>query len=206
LYWSDNLLRITHLFLRVLVFTGALQLLGCGYQLIDGQSGIPKDVKTLVVTSFVNRTRTVGLGDDLTSAVKRELRRQAPPNVVDSIDEADAILSGVVRSFRTRAVSVNNFDEVLQYETRMNVEVTLRRREPSEVLWPRQTVQLRQVYEANRGVVVPTSSEFFQGTLNVQDVSQLTDVKLTEDRQAKATEDLVDRFARELRERMAEGF
>lgn len=199
-------MRTTHLILRLLLCTGALQLLGCGYQWIHGQSGIPKDVKTLVVTSFVNRTRTVGLGDDLTSAVKRELRRHTPPDVVDSIDEADAILSGVVRSFRARTVSVNNFDEVLQYETRMNVEVTLRRREPREVLWPRQTVQLRQVYEANRGVVVPTSSEFFQGTLNVQDVAELTDIRLTEDRQAKGTEDLVDRFARELRERMAEGF
>jgi len=190
----------------LLLLSGLLLLSACGYHFIGGQSGIPDDVKTLVVTSFVNRTRTVGLGDDLTSAVRRELERQAPPNVVDSMEEADGILSGVIRSYRTRVVSVNNFDEVLQYETRLNVEVTLRRREPSEVLWPRQVVQLRQVYEANRGVVVPTSTEFFQGTQNVDDVAQLTDVQLTEDRQAKGREGLVDRFARELRERISEGF
>lgn len=190
----------------LLVLSGTIVLSACGYHFIGGQSGIPKDVKTVVVTPFVNRTRTVGLGDDLTSAVRRELARKAPPDVVDSMDDADGILSGVIRTYRTRVISVNNFDEVLQYETRMNVEVTLRRREPSEVLWPRQEVQLRHVYEANRGVVVPTSTAFFQGTQNVEDVAQLTDVKLTEDRQAKGREDLVDRFARELHERIAEGF
>lgn len=179
---------------------------GCGYQFIHGQSGIPADVKTLVVAPFVNRSDTVGLGDELTSAIKFELAREAPPEIVDSIEDADAILSGVVRSFRARVVAVNNYDEVLQYEARMRVEVTLRRREPSEVLWPRHVVQLRQVYEANRGVVVPTSTEFFQGTLNVDDVAQLTDIKLTEDREVTSRRDLVLQFARELRERMAEGF
>ena len=193
------------LFLPVLL-SGALLLTGCGYQFIRDHSGIPEDVKTIVVTPFVNRTRTVGLGDDLTSAIRRELTRSAPPDVVDSIEAADSILSGVIRIYEVRVVSVNNFDEVLQYETRMKVEVMLRRREPSEVLWPRQVVQLRQVYEGNRGVVVPTSSEFFQGTQNVEDIAQLTDVKLTEDRRGKSRDDLVDRFARELRERMAEGF
>ena len=188
----------------VLVVGGTLS--GCGYQFIDGQSGIPKDVKTLVVTPFINRTRTVGLGDDLTAAVRLELGRQAQPDVVDSMEEADGILSGVIRSYRTRVVSVNNFDEVLQYETRMDVEVTLRRREPSEVLWPRQDVQLRQIYAANRGIVVPTSTEFFQGTQNVDDVAQLTDVKLTENKRTRGRVDLVNRFARELRERIAEGF
>lgn len=188
------------------VAAAAFVLTGCGYQFIHGQSGIPADVKTLVVTPFVNRTRTVGLGDDLTSAIKFELARQSAPAVVDSIEAADAILSGVVRSFSARVVSVNNFDEVLQYEARMRVELTLRRREPREVLWPQQVVRLRQVYEANRGVVVPTSTEFFQGTLNVEDVAQLTDIKLTEDRESKTRQDLVAQFARELRERMAEGF
>lgn len=193
-------------FLMHVVLSVGLLLAGCGYQFIHGQSGIPADVKTLAVTPFVNRTDTVGLDDELTSAVRVALRRHAPPEIVDSIDDADAILSGVIRTFRSRVVSVNNFDEVLQYEARMRVEVTLSRREPREVLWPRQLVQLRQVYEGNRGVVVPTSTDFFQGTLNVDDVSQLTDVKLTEDRAADARRELVAQLARELRERIAEGF
>ena len=196
----------SHSFLWLVSLAGGLLLVGCGYQFIHGGSGIPADVKTLVVTPFVNRTHTVGLEDELTSAVKLELARHAPPKIVDSIDKADAILSGVIRSFRSRVVAVNNFDEVLQYEARMRVEVTLRRREPSEVLWPRQVVQLRRVYEANRGVVVPTSAEFFQQTLNVDDVSELTDTKLAEDGEVKSRQDLIEEFARELRERMAEGF
>ena len=195
-----------HRFICLGALSYTLLISGCGYHFIGAQTGIPNDLKTLVVTPFVNRTRTVGLGDDLTWAVRRELGRQASPAVVDSMEEADGILSGVIRTYRTRVISVNNFDEVLQYETRMNVEVTLRRRQPSEVLWPRQEVQLRQVYESNRGVVVPTSTTFFQGTQNVDDVAQLTDVKLTEDRQAKGRVDLVERFASELRERIAEGF
>ena len=178
----------------------------CGYRFVDSDAGLPEDVRTVHVEPFINRTRVVGLEDGLARALRRELSAQPRPRVGERPDEADAILSGVIRNYETRNVSVNRFDEVLQVEARFDVEATLRRRQSKEVLWPRQVLRLREVYDAARGAVVPGSSGFLGNTLNLEDVSQLADARLAEDSRARARKRLLERFARLIRQRMAEGF
>ncbi|MCY4439863.1 MAG: LPS assembly lipoprotein LptE [Deltaproteobacteria bacterium] len=178
----------------------------CGYRFVDSDAGLPEDVRTVYVEPFVNRTRVVGLEDGLALALRRELSAQARPRVGERPDDADAILSGVIRNYETRNVSVNRFDEVLQVEARFEVEATLRRRQSKEVLWPRQLLRLREVYHAARGAVVPGSSGFLGNTLDPGDVSQLADARLAEDSRARARKRLLERFARLIRQRMAEGF
>ena len=90
--------------------------IGCGYHFSGRGEGFPKDVKTVYVASFVNRSRDIGIEGVLASALRSEFRRQGQLRVVNQVDQADAILSGVVRSFDSRVVSVNREDEVLQYE------------------------------------------------------------------------------------------
>ena len=191
-----------------LVLSLALALLAgaCGYRFVESGAGLPDDVRTVYVEPFVNRTRAVGLEDGLALALRRELRRQAPPRVVERFEDADAVLSGVIRHYGVTDVAVNPSDEVLQLEARLDVEATLRRRQSREALWPRQVVRLREVYPAARGAVVPGSSRFLRNTLNVEDVRRLTDARLAEDSRAGARSRLLEQFARMVRERMAEGF
>lgn len=191
-----------------LVLSLALALLAgaCGYRFVDSGAGLPDDVRTVYVEPFVNRTRAVGLEDGLALALRRELRRQPPPRVVERFEDADAVLSGVIRHYGVTDVAVNPSDEVLQLEARLDVEATLRRRQSREALWPRQVVRLREVYPAARGAVVPSSSGFLRNTLNVEDVRRLTDARLAEDSRAGARSRLLEQFARMVRERMAEGF
>ena len=178
----------------------------CGYRFVDSDAGLPEDVRTVYVEPFINRTRVVGLEDGLARALRRELSGQPRPRVGERPDEADAILSGVIRNYETRNVSVNRFDEVLQVEARFDVEATLRRRQSKEVLWPRRILRFREVYDAARGAVVPGSSGFLGNTLNLEEVSQLADARLAEDSRARARKRLLERFARLIRQRMAEGF
>ncbi len=178
----------------------------CGYGFVDSGAGLPDDVRTVHVEPFINRTRAVGLEDGLALALRRELRRQESPRVVERFEEADVVLSGVIRHYGITNIAVNPSDEVLQLEVRLDVEATLRRRQSREALWPRQVMKLREVYPAARGAVVPSSSGFRRDTLNVEDVRRLTDARLAEDSRAGARNRLLEQFARLVRERMAEGF
>ena len=178
----------------------------CGYRFVGSGAALPDDVRTVHVEPFLNRTRAVGLEDGLALAVRRVLARQESPRMVDRFEDADAVLSGVIRHYGITDVAVNRSDEVMMLEARLDVETTLRLRRSREVLWPRQVTRLREVYPAARGAVVPTSSGSFHNTLNVEDVRGLTDARLAEDSRAAARKRLLEEFARMVRERMAEGF
>jgi outer membrane lipopolysaccharide assembly protein LptE/RlpB len=179
---------------------------GCGYQFGGGGSLLPKDAQTIYVEPFINRSREVGIDKELTTAVRGELYRKGRLRVVEQAEQADVILSGVVRSLESVTASINRFDEALQMETHMVLDVNLRRREPNEILWRGPGIRLTQIYAGSRAAVVTSSSEFRTGTLNTSDVRRMTDIQLTEAQQSGAREQLMARFAQELFQRLMEMF
>ncbi len=179
---------------------------GCGYQFVGQSSLLPKDARTIYVEPFINGTRDVGIDKELTTATRGQFYRYGELQVVDSAEHADVILSGVIRSLNSSVFSVNRDNEVLQYEAVMILDVTLRRREPDEILWRGQGVRLNQVYAGSRAAVVTTSSEFATQTLNTTDVRRMTDIQLTEAERSKVREGLMEQFARDLRQRIIETF
>jgi outer membrane lipopolysaccharide assembly protein LptE/RlpB len=192
--------------LKIALLTLCVALWGCGYQLGGGGNLLPQDAQTVFVEPFINRTREVGIGPELTTAVRGELYRRGRLRLVDQAEQADVILSGVVRSLDTQTSSVNRFNEALQYEAHLILDVNLRRREPNEILWRGPGIKLSQTYAGSRAAVVTTSSEFRAGTLNDSDVRGLTDVQLTESQRTQAREQLMARFAQDLHQRLMEMF
>lgn len=179
---------------------------GCGYQL-SGQSAILfKNVRTVYVEPFINRSREVGIDQEMTSALRSEFYRKGQLRLVNQVNEADAILSGVVRSLESRVASVNRKDEVLQYESVLTLDVTLRRREPDEILYRGQGTRLTQLHSGSRAAVVTTSSQFQTGTLNEADVRRMTDIQLTETESGYMRDRLLNRFAQELHQKLLEIF
>ncbi len=179
---------------------------GCGYQFSTTGEGFPKDVRTIFVAPFVDTTRDVGIDREITSALRSEFRRRGEIRLADRLEDADAILTGVVRSLDTRVVSVNKNDEVLQYEVALVVDLSLRRRSPDELLWRTQGIRLVETYSGSRGAVVTTSSKFQRGTLNASDVPQFIDIQLSETLEYRARGQLVEQFARKLYQRVVEMF
>ena len=179
---------------------------GCGYQFVDESSLIPKDARTIYVEPFVNRSRDVGMEKELTTALRGEFYRRGQLTVVEGSEQADLILTGVIRSIERNVASVNRKDEVLQYESVLVLDVTLRRREPNEILWRGQGLRLTEVFGGSRAAVVTTSSEFRTGTLNASDVRRMTDIQLTEGEQKGSRDQLMERVAKELHQRVMEMF
>lgn len=191
-----------------LLLTGValIPLGGCGYQWVGQSSLLPKDAKTVYVEPFINRSRDIGLEKELTTAVRGEFYRRGQLRVVDVSDQADIIVSGVVRSLDTTVASVNRYDEVLQYQAVLVLDATLRRREPNEILWRGQTLRLTELQPGSRAAVVTTSSEFRTGTLNTNDVRNMTDIQLTESEQRSVRDRLMESFAKALHQRIMEMF
>jgi hypothetical protein len=188
-------------------YLALLCLIGCGYQFAGRSDLFPKDIHSVYVETFLNRTRDVGLGAEITTALRSELYRRGELQLVDEPGRADAILSGVVRSFDSLTASVNQDAEVLQFEATLIVDTTFRRREPSEILWRGQGIRLSEIYAGERAAVVTTSSKFQnQTTLSTTNVRSLTDIQLTETESRRMREELMERFARELHQRLMEMF
>jgi hypothetical protein len=202
-----QILALTRRFFnRRCAYLAFLCLLGCGYQFAGRSDLFPKDVHSVYVEPFLNQTRDVGIQHEITTALRSELYRRGQLQVVDLPDQADAILSGVVRSFDSIAASVNTNAELLQYETVMLVDVTFRRRQPSEILWRSQAIRLSMLHAGSRAAVVTTSSRFQNQTLNTNDVRSLTDIQLTETENHRVRDHLIERFAQELHQRLMEMF
>ena len=157
-----------------------LALGGCGYQWVGQSSMLPKDAQTVYVEPFIGRSRDIGLEKELTSALRSEFYRRGQLRVVNAVEQADIILSGVVRSFETSVASVNRQDEVLQYVSVLVLDATLRRREPNEIIWRGQALRLAELQAGSRAAVVTTSSEFRTNALNTNDVRNMTDIQLSE--------------------------
>ncbi len=183
-----------------------LTLTGCGYQFAGQSPLFSQNIHTIYVEPFISRSRDVGLEQELTSAVRSEFYRLGPLKVVDQLDEADAIISGVIRSLENHVASTNRKDEALQYESALVLDVSLRRREPNEILWRAGGMRLTQIYDGSRAAVVTTSSEFKTGTLNVTDVRRMTDIQLTEADKQRVRDQLIEAFAHELHQRLLEMF
>lgn len=179
---------------------------GCGYQFVGESSLLPKDARTIYVEPFINRGRDVGLEKELTTALRAEFYSRGQLAVAEHSEQADLIVSGVIRSLETNVASVNRKDEVLQYQSILILDVTLRRREPNEILWRGQGLRLTEVLGGSRAAIVTTSSEFRTGTLNSEDVRRMTDIQLTESERRAARDQLMERFAKELRQRITEMF
>jgi len=193
--------------LRLLPAAFALVALGgCGYQWVGQSSMLPKDAQTVYVEPYIGRSREIGLEKELTSALRSEFYRRGQLRVVDAVEQADIILSGVVRSLETSVASVNRQDEVLQYVSVLVLDATLRRREPNEIIWRGQALRLAELQAGSRAAVVTTSSEFRTNALNTNDVRNMTDIQLSESERRDVRDKLMERFAKELHQRIMEMF
>ncbi len=191
---------VASLFLALLTFSG------CGYHFSGKGEAFPKDVNSIYIATFVNSSKNVGLEKEISSALRSEFRRRGRVRPVNQLDQADAILSGVVRSLDTNVVSVNASDEVLQYQAVLVVDMTLRRRSPNELLWRTEGSRIKETYVGARGAVVTTSSAFQRRTLNAEDIPLFTDVQLTETMTRETRAALVNRFARKMHQKLIEMF
>jgi hypothetical protein len=179
---------------------------GCGYRLLGTQLRLPKNVRSVTVGNLENRSREFGLDRALAFAIEREFYRHGYLEIEESPDRGDAILEGTIRSFETRPVSFDAKEEAVQYEIELSLDLRLQRRSDGAVLWEVKGLRELEEYTVAVRIVVASSSEFQRDTLNLSDLSQLTDIQLAQTEKRIAITRLVDTLARDVHERILDDF
>jgi outer membrane lipopolysaccharide assembly protein LptE/RlpB len=93
----------------------------CGYHVAGQATRITPDVKTIAVPAFKNLSSTFRIEQQLTAAVTRELLERTHYRIVANPADADAVLKGIVKNVRARAIT---FDNNTGLATSLQVQVT----------------------------------------------------------------------------------
>ncbi len=178
---------------------------GCGYHFAGTGNRLPAEVHTISLGPIQNMTREVGIEKVLLEALEDEVTSHGRLVPVTS-GAADADLTGSVREYNSRPVSFSSRDTALQYQISMSVDLELRRRDNGKLLW--KTVGHREVqdFSAVPGVVVTSSSQFSQQTVNANNLNQFTDISLSESTKREANERLIESLSRDVYNEMMEDF
>ncbi len=96
---------------------------GCGYR-FSGGGEMPGGVKRIAIEMFQNRSGESGIESIITNDVINEFSRN-PMVEVTGREEADAVLTGVIRSARTRSLSRRAAYDTAEREIILSVDVRL---------------------------------------------------------------------------------
>jgi hypothetical protein len=180
--------------------------LGCGYHLAGSNVVVPGGIESISVGTFENESHQEGLDKVLAFAFEREFYERGTLRVRENPGEGDGIISGTIREFRTRPVSFNSDENALQYEAELTLDVTLRRQGDGKVLWKGSRLHVFDEYAVSPSTVVPSSSQFQQGTLDFSNLAQLSDIQLAETEKRLAIERMVRSIVRDVHDRILDDF
>jgi hypothetical protein len=191
---------------KLLLLTLLCAPLGCGYHLAGSQTIIPGDIRSVSVGKFENLSRQEGLEKTLAFAFEREFYERGTLPVLEDPTQGDGLLTGTIREFRIRPVSFDQNEEALQYEAELTLDVTLRRQADGKVLWKGSRLHSYEEYSVNTNTVVPSSSQFQQGTLDFNNLAELSDIQLAETEKRLAIDRMVRAIVRDVHDRILEDF
>ena len=139
-----------HLGLGAVVVALAAASSGCGYKLAGTGTFLPKNIKTIAVAPFENRTSRPEVEVRVTEAVARELSRHGGTKIVTGKALADAYLEGAVTEFHTSPVQFNSEGRATRLESTVVLRASLRDLVSGEVLWSQANLLFRDQYDVQQ--------------------------------------------------------
>ena len=138
------------------LFSTSVFLNGCGYSLVGtGVSALPPNVKTVWVPTFINDTTVVGVEQNLTDAVLRELSSRGRLKPSKDRTQADSDLNGRLTSLSVTPVRFDTNGIAVEYQVTVTAVLTLVDRKTDKPIFAEPSFVFRQPY------VVPGSSRSY---------------------------------------------
>jgi hypothetical protein len=111
---------------------------------------IPPDVKTIAVPAFKNQSATVRIEQQVTAAVTREFLERTHYRVLANPADADAVLTGAIKSIRTRAVTFDiNTGRATTLEIQVATDVKLEDIHSHKVLFSNSNYVFYEEYQVS---------------------------------------------------------
>jgi outer membrane lipopolysaccharide assembly protein LptE/RlpB len=156
----------------------------CGYHIVGTSSNLPPHLKTLYVAPFINQTARSEVDQRLTEQITQEWVRRGRFEIVSGGNQADAVLSGTVKSSVVNPVQFDSQGRATQYQLTVTIDVQLvdRTGEKPVVLWRDERFSRNTSYPVD-----PLAKDYF-------------------DREVEALDTLSQTMARDLVTTILEGF
>lgn len=175
---------------------------GCGYQ-FSGTTSLPQGIQSVSFAEFGNYTLEAGVEKELQWAIEREFRTHGNIQVTEA---GEGMVHVTLQRLNLRPYSFDRRAQVLEYELALALNIQLTHRASGQVVWQADNLQVTEYYSAIPQVMVTTSPEFLQGTLDPDDLPGLTDTQFSETQRRLAVERLFATAAREVYFRLGENF
>jgi hypothetical protein len=135
---------------KFVIFALALALTAdvCGYKKAGKGKSLPPDIKVIAVPVFQNTSLKYSVEQRFTSAVIEEiLKRNRALHVVSNPENADAVLSGDIRSFRAAGTILDTQGRTRVWNVRIIVSVTVRDQKRKKVIFDNPRMIFEGEYE-----------------------------------------------------------
>ena len=96
-----------------------LMLSGCGYKFYGGGDSIDKNIVTVFVTNFVNTSSEANVETAMRNSMVDAIIKDSRFKVVDSATNADAVISGNIKSISISTLSVGYGNVANKHELRL---------------------------------------------------------------------------------------
>lgn len=128
---------------------------GCGYHLVGTSSYLPPEIEALHVKTFENKSGWADMDQRLAESLAREWVRRRRFRLVETEEEAQIVLEGLIASIRSLPVSVDSEGRATEYQLSLTVSarlVDVTGDEP-EVLWEDRAFSRRTSYQVDQSAV-----------------------------------------------------
>ena len=174
----------------------------CGYH-FSGVTSLPQGIQSVSFAEFSNHTLETGVEKELQWAIEREFRTHRNIRITDI---GEGVVSVQLQRLDLRPFSFDRRAQVLEYEMVLALDIQLTARGSGKVLWQANDLRVTEYYSAIPQVLVTTSPEFLQGTLDPGDLPGLTDVQFSETQRRLTITRLFAAAAREVYFRLGDNF
>lgn len=120
----------------------------CGYKRAGKGKALPPDIKTIAVPVFQNSGLKYRVEQRFTGAVIDEvLKRARALRVTTNTDDADAVLTGDIRSFRAVGTILDSQGRTRVWSVRIIVSITVRDQKRKKIIYQNPRVIFEGEYE-----------------------------------------------------------
>lgn len=180
------------------LFFITLSVSSCGYVFTGGRTILPQEIKKIAIPNVDNKTVESGLSRLLTDSLREEFERYGAVQVVETEDEADAVLNVTLDKVTREARTVNaNAQSDLQFDSTVTVSATLEKT-TGGILWSKQGFTISREVGGAQGAVVTSSPFFRDGNFSAGDLSGQNAREVTRGQEKNVFEQISKEAARKI--------
>jgi outer membrane lipopolysaccharide assembly protein LptE/RlpB len=128
----------------------AAGLVGCAYHLARPGENLPPNIKTIAIPVLRNDTSEAGLEALLSDQLRRRFAESGWLKLVD-VEDADVVLVGVIKKFKTTPISFSTGDFAVEYRASISVSIRLVDRRGNTIWQDPDIVKMRE-YRADPNI------------------------------------------------------